>query len=48
MACAEEEQAVEMVNAGPVIPNASEMALAPALAMVFGIVIGWTRVLPIL
>ena len=48
MACADEEQAVEMVNAGPVMPNSSEMALAPALAMVLGIVMGWTRVLPIL
>ena len=48
MACADDEQAVAMVNAGPVIPNSSETALAPAFAMVFGMVMGWTRGLPIL
>ena len=48
MAWADEEHAVEMVNAGPVMPNSREIALAPAFAMVLGIVMGCTRVLPIL
>ena len=46
MACAAEEQAVEMVKAGPVIPNSIEMWLAPALAIVLGMVSGWTRLCP--
>src|SRR2546427_7183038 len=33
-----EEQAVEIVKAGPVVPNSTEMWLAPAFAMVRGIV----------
>ena len=48
MAWPAEEQAVEMVKLGPVMPNSMEMWLAPALAMVFGMVSGWTRLLPIL
>jgi hypothetical protein len=36
MACAALAHAVEMVNAGPVIPNSIEMWLAPALAIVLG------------
>ena len=40
MAWADDEQAVEIVNAGPVMPNSSEMALAPAFAIVLGIVMG--------
>jgi hypothetical protein len=43
MACAAEEQAVEMVKLGPVMPNSMEMWLAPALAMVLGMVSGCTR-----
>ncbi len=46
MACAAEEQAVEMVKLGPVMPNSMEMWLAPALAMVLGMVSGWTRLWP--
>ena len=44
----QDAQAVEMVKAGPVMPNSIEMWLAPALAMVFGIVSGWTRLVPFL
>ena len=36
MACAAEEQAVEIVKLGPVMPNSMEMWLAPAFAIVFG------------
>ena len=46
IACAAEEHAVEIVNAGPVMPNSIEMWLAPALAIVLGIVSGCTRLLP--
>ena len=46
MACAAEEHAVETVKLGPVIPNSMEMWLAPALAMVLGMVSGWTRLWP--
>src|SRR5690242_5583620 len=48
IACPADEQAVEIVNAGPVMPNSIEMWLAPAFAIVFGIVSGWTRFPPIL
>ena len=48
MAWADDEHAVAIVNAGPVMPYSSEMALAPAFAIVLGIVMGCTRVLPIL
>ena len=40
MAWPAEEHAVEIVKAGPVIPNSIEMWLAPALAIVFGMVSG--------
>src|SRR5258707_9769902 len=40
MAWLDEEHAVEIVNAGPVMPNSMEMWLAPALAMVRAIVSG--------
>ena len=43
-----EEHAVEMVKLGPVMPNSIEMWLAPALAIVFGMVSGCTRLLPLL
>ena len=43
MACADEEHAVEMVKLGPVMPNSIEMWLAPAFAMVLGMVSGCTR-----
>ena len=43
MACPAEEQAVEIVKLGPVMPNSIEIWLAPAFAMVFGMVSGWTR-----
>ena len=46
MACAADEHAVETVKLGPVIPNSIEMWLAPAFAMVFGIVSGCTRFSP--
>jgi hypothetical protein len=46
MAWPEEEQAVEMVKLGPVMPNSMEMWLAPALAMVLGMVSGCTRLWP--
>ena len=46
MACAAEEHAVEMVKAGPVMPNSIEMWLAPALAIVLGMVSGCTRLCP--
>ena len=45
---AAEEHAVEMVKLGPVIPNSMEMWLAPALAIVLGMVSGWTRFCPLL
>ena len=48
MAWAAEEHAVEMVKLGPVMPNSIEMWLAPALAMVFGMVSGCTRFCPCL
>ena len=48
MAWPAEAQAVDMVNAGPVMPNSMEMWLAPALAMVLGMVSGWTRLCPFL
>ena len=48
MAWPAEEHAVDSVKLGPVIPNSMEMWLAPALAMVFGIVNGWVRGLFIL
>src|SRR5690349_8946957 len=44
-ACAAEEHAVESVNAGPVMPNSIEMWLAPAFAMLRGMVSGLTRFL---
>ena len=43
MAWAAEEHAVEMVKLGPVMPNSMEIWLAPALAMVLGMVSGCTR-----
>ena len=43
MAWPAEEQAVEMVKLGPVMPNSIEMWLAPALAIVLGMVSGCTR-----
>ena len=46
MACPAEEQAVEMVKLGPVMPNSMEMWLAPALAIVLGMVSGCTRLWP--
>ena len=46
MAWPAEEQAVEMVKLGPVMPNSMEMWLAPALAMVLGMVSGCTRLWP--
>src|ERR1700751_1409913 len=46
MAWPADEQAVEIVKLGPVTPNSMEMWLAPALAMVFGMVNGWTRLWP--
>jgi len=46
IACAAEEHAVEIVKLGPVMPNSIEMWLAPALAIVFGIVSGCTRLCP--
>src|SRR5215470_5445958 len=39
-ACAAEEHAVEMVNAAPVIPSSMQIRLAPAFAMVLGMVMG--------
>src|SRR5581483_4071911 len=42
MACAADEHAVEIVKLGPVMPNSIDMWLAPALAIVFGIVSGCT------
>src|SRR5437764_5540372 len=48
MACAEEVQAVDIVKLGPVMPNSIEIWLAPALAIVLGIVSGWTRLSPFL
>src|SRR5581483_1137504 len=39
----DDEQAVEMVHVGPVMPYSSEMRLAPALAMIRGMVNGFTR-----
>ena len=48
MAWPAEAQAVETVKLGPVIPNSIEMWLAPALAMVLGMVSGCTRFRPIL
>ncbi len=38
-----EEQALETVNAGPVTPSSIEIWLAPAFAMIFGIVSGFGR-----
>jgi len=46
MAWPADEQAVEMVKLGPVMPNSMEMWLAPALAMVLGMVSGCTRLRP--
>ena len=46
MAWPADEQAVEMVKLGPVMPNSIEMWLAPALAMVLGMVSGCTRFCP--
>ncbi len=46
IACPDEEHAVEMVKLGPVMPNSIEIWLAPALAMVFGMVSGCTRLRP--
>ena len=43
MAWFAEEQAVEMAYVGPKMPNSMEMWLAPALAMVRGMVRGCTR-----
>ncbi len=43
MAWFAEERAVEMAYAGPVTPNSMEIWLAPALAMVRGMVRGCTR-----
>src|SRR4051812_39305055 len=43
IACADDAHAVATVNAGPVIPNSIEIPLAPAFAIVFGIVIGCGR-----
>jgi hypothetical protein len=40
IACPAEEHAVEIVKLGPVMPNSIEMWLAPAFAMVFGMVNG--------
>src|SRR5215831_226060 len=40
IAWADDEHADAMVNAGPVIPNSIDIALAPAFAIVFGIVMG--------
>ena len=48
MAWPAEEQAVEMVKLGPTIPNSMEIWLAPAFAMVLGIVNGCTRLRPCL
>src|SRR5260370_11397116 len=43
MAWLEEEQAVEILYEGPVIPNSIEIWLAPAFPMIFGMVNGFTR-----
>src|SRR5947209_14363102 len=43
MAWLAEEQAVEIVNAGPEMPSSMEILLVPALAMLRGMVRGWTR-----
>ena len=40
IACVEEAQAVEIVNAGPCTPNRIQMWLAPALFMLSGMVSG--------
>ena len=46
MAWPADEHAVEIVKLGPVMPNSIEMWLAPAFAMVFGMVSGCTRLRP--
>ena len=45
-AWAEDEQAVDRVKAGPVIPSSIDAWAAPALAMIRGMIKGWKRLRP--